>query len=842
MKGYDPKEYLVESQPTVIETIVIGSTMGATFPVTANGLPTNVLLDSGAQKNVISYNMYERLGAPPLQTRVLNVVSATGGSLDPVGETKGEFSINGKTYQSSFIVCRNLRRPMVLGLPFWRQNAIGLQFTRQNTQRLMSGEDILIEVPDHADRGTPIHLNQALKVPPRHYMVAAVDCDVKLRERHTLHISPHLQDKEPNLICIPTCVQNGNERSGKLICNLVNLQQTPIYIPKGETLGYLQDDMTEMNLIEINEIENELVQPCKNWIPKRKQQPSLPKLPEDSAFLLSPAEVETHRKVNLPSVEMTPELTQQFEALKIKYSSAFSKHSGDIGRTGLIEMDIDTGDSPPVCQRPYTLALKHYQWVKGEIELLEKAGVIKQSISPWASPIVIVPKKSGPGEPQKRRLCVDYRKINELEPEVKKAYSKAKGAISLVPLPKIDELYALLRGARIFSTLDLRSGYYHIRLNEASKAKTAFVTPFGKHQFEVVPFGLRQAPVYFQQLISGILNDLDFAFGYLDDIIIFSSDKETHLKHMEIIFAKLEKAGLKLKESKCNFFKTQIQYLGHIVSAEGIKPLPEKCQAIDEMPAPRNVKEVQIFMGIAGYYQKFVPRFSDIARPITELTKKAIVFLWQPKCQVSFEMLKEFLMDEPILIYPDPNKPYYLFTDASKYAWAGVLTQLSDMEEKRKKEGKRCVFQPIQWVSGLFRGSQLGWAALTKEAHAIYRNVKRLSFYLEMAKTFLRSDHLPLKKFLYRNTLNSKVNNWAIELEMYHIVFKWIKGKDNILADVLSRLIKIDPDIEEPGKEFGYSLFDLPPNIDTDIEQSCNEIDFIDIVCYSQVFCRHPSK
>lgn len=832
--------------PFPVETIVIGSTTGATFPVNLELTTVNALLDSGAQKNVLNYDTYERLGAPPLRMRVLNVVSATGGSLDPLGETQCEFDINGHKYATTFIVCRNLRRPMVLGLPFWRKHALGLQFTENKTRRLVSKGDTIIEVPDEEDKGIPIRLEKALRVPSRHYMVAAIDSGIKIPERHTLHISPHLQDKEPNLVCIPTCIQNGDHRSGKLLCNLINLQQSPIFIPKGEILGYLQDDMTEMNLIEINEIESEVIPPCKNWIPKRKQQTKLPTLPEQSAFLLSPADVEVHRTVKLPSVDMPIEMSMKLEALKQKYSAAFSQNSADIGRTGLIEMDIDTGDSPPVCQRPYTLALKHYQWVKGEIELLEKAGVIKQSTSPWASPIVIVPKKSGPGEPPRRRLCVDYRKINELEPEVKKAYSKAKGAVTLVPLPKIDELYALLKGAKIFSTLDLRSGYYHIRLSEASKAKTAFVTPFGKHQFEVVPFGLRQAPAFFQQLISGILNDIDFAFGYLDDIIIFSPDEETHLKHIEIILNKLVQAGLKLKESKCNFFKTQIQYLGHIVSSKGIEPLPEKCQAINEMPAPRNVKEIQIFTGMSGYYRKFVPRYSDIARPITDLTKKTVAFEWLEKCQVSFDMLKEFLMSEPILVYPDPDKPYYLYTDASKYAWAGVLTQLSDIEKKCKEEGKRCVYQPIQWVSGLFRGSQIGWAALTKEAHAIYRNVKRLSFYLEMAKTFVRSDHLPLKKFLYRNTLNSKVNNWAIELEMYHLVFEWIKGKENVLADVLSRLIKVDPDValppEEPGKEFGYSLFDLPSPIDAQNSTNPCEVDFIDMVCTTQVFCRHPSK
>ena len=183
-------------------------------------------------------------------------------------------------------------------------------------------------------------------------------------------------------------------------------------------------------------------------------------------------------------------------------------------------MDIDTGDSPPVSSRPYTLPLKHYEWVQREIESLEWAGVIKKSMSNWASPIVVVPKKSAPGEPPKRRLCIDLRKVNELQQEVL-AEGKKRGQISLHSLSKMYEMYAKLKGMKVFSTTDLRSGYYHIALGKDSRAKTAFVTPFGKCKFLMVPFGLAQAPAYFQLLMNQVLEGLPFAMTYLDDIIIF---------------------------------------------------------------------------------------------------------------------------------------------------------------------------------------------------------------------------------------------------------------------------------------------------------------------------------
>ena len=308
--------------------------------------------------------------------------------------------------------------------------------------------------------------------------------------------------------------------------------------------------------------------------------------------------------------------------------------------------------------------MKHYEWVQREIESLERAGVITKSMSKWASPIVVVPKKSAPGVPPKRRLCVDFRKVNELQQEVITA-GKSKGQISIHPLPKIDEMYAKLKGAKVFSTIDLRSGYHHIALGKSSRAKTAFVMPFGKYKFLMVPFGLAQAPAYFQLLMNKVLKGLKFAMMYLDDIIIFSQDELQHLEHLEIVFSCLQEAGLKMKCSKCDFFKSEIHYLGHLISPEGISPLPNKLDSIGNMPVPNSAKEIKQFLGLTGYYRKFVPRFADISRPLTTLTKKDVKFEWTSACQKSFELLKEALCGEPVLKYADTSKPYTLYTDAS---------------------------------------------------------------------------------------------------------------------------------------------------------------------------------
>ena len=248
----------------------------------------------------------------------------------------------------------------------------------------------------------------------------------------------------------------------------------------------------------------------------------------------------------------------------------------------------------------------------------------------------------------------------------------------------------------------------------------------------------------------------------MDDILIFSPDEETHLKHIKIIFKKLQEAQLKIKLEKCHFFKKHVQYLGHVVSAIGIQPMAEKLTAINNLAPPTNVHKVQQVMGLVGYYRNFIPNFAEISKDIIALTKKGCDFDWSEKCQKAFNYLKKCLTEHPILIYPDPNKEYHLFTDASKSTWCAILMQEVDEDDK---------LHPIAFQSGTFKGSQLSWATLTKEAYAIYMAFCKFSFYLEGAKTTLHCDHAPLKKFLEGKTMNNKVNIWGVELSNFNITF-----------------------------------------------------------------------
>ena len=666
-----------------------------------------------------------------------------------------------------------------------------------------------MELPDTTS-GVQLVLACSIKIRPGGNLEVPLECTRQLTDQMDIRIDTGFHHKNPNIYIPPCCINNPNNKHNPryMPLTIFNLSTVDhLYIGKDTVIAFAEQPVLETYNIELaseDKIKEHLAKP-RNWVPQRHE--TLPEIPHDTAFLCSPADVPGPHKVQLQDKDIATDIRQKFKELCEEYGEAFSKNNKDIGRTKLVKMNIDTGDSPPVSSRPYTLPLKHYEWVQREIESLECAGVITKSMSKWASPIVVVPKKSAPGEPPKRRLCVDFRKVNELQQEVITA-GKTKGQISIHLLPKIDEMYVKLKGAKVFSTIDLRSGYHHIALGKSSRAKTAFVMPFGKYEFLMVPFELAQAPAYFQLLMNKVLKGLKFAMKHLDDIIIFSQDELQHLEHLEIVFSCLREAGLKMKHSKCDFFKSEIHYLGHMISPEGISPLPNKL--------PNSAKEIKQFLGLTGYYRKFVPRFADISRPLTTLAKKDAKFEWTSACQKSFELLKEALCGEPVLKYADTSKPYTLYTDASKYGWAGVLTQ----PHTTTIDGKSTTTDhPVAFVSGLFRGSQLNWAALTKEAFAIYMSVKKLSFYLTDAQILLRSDHKPLEKFLLKNTLNSKVNNWAMELEAFNIQFDYIKGSSNILVDTLSCLIAIDPDTpttpEEPGYEFGYAIFEEFPKVQT---------------------------
>ena len=275
------------------------------------------------------------------------------------------------------------------------------------------------------------------------------------------------------------------------------------------------------------------------------------------------------------------------------------------GRTTLVQHYITVGDAVPVQQKPYRIPYSQRELVKQELDQMLKARVIRPSTSPWASPIVLVTKKDGCV-----RFRVDYRKLNKV------------AKFDAYPMSRIEELIDTVGPAKIISTLDLAKGYWQIPMDEESKDKTAFKTPFGLYEFEVMPFGLRSAPATFQRMINHVLRDCwSFARAYIDNIVVFSSSWEEHLTHLHKVLNCLQEANLTIKMSKCQFGRIKVHYLGHVIGGGQVKPDPRKLEAVRGYPTPVSKKQVRAFLGLAGYYRCFVPHFSTTAEPLTDLTK-----------------------------------------------------------------------------------------------------------------------------------------------------------------------------------------------------------------------------
>ena len=321
-------------------------------------------------------------------------------------------------------------------------------------------------------------------------------------------------------------------------------------------------------------------------------------------------------------------------------------------------MTIDTGTTDPVSRKPCPIARKHTQWVKEEIEKLLATKVICTSCSSWSAPIIVVPKGNGG-----KCLVIDYRALNKVTRKF------------IWVMPKVEDIFSKLNGATYFSTLDLWTRYHHIPLDKPYIPKTAFNSPFRKFEYVKVPFGLAQAPAYFQELMTGILKDFPFAIAYLNDIIIFSKTPQEHLSHICMVFKNLKSANLSMKKSKCSFFSKEIQYLGHILSATGIQPLPAKTHVIQHMRPPTTPKQVRAFLRLVGYYRKFIKGFAKIAKPLTLLTRQQVKFDWTPEHHATFLHLKEAIVQAPILHYPNPNKNYIVYTDTSNDACRAQLSQ-----------------------------------------------------------------------------------------------------------------------------------------------------------------------
>lgn len=465
---------------------------------------------------------------------------------------------------------------------------------------------------------------------------------------------------------------------------------------------------------------------------------------------------------------MNSEEKQEISKLIKEYADIFHLDDKPLTFTSKVKHKIRTKDELPVYTKSYRYPEIHRAEVHRQIEKMLKQNIIRPSHSPWSSPIWVVPKKLDASGQQKWRIVVDYRKLNE------------KTIGDRYPLPHINDLLDKLGRCQYFSTIDLASGFHQIEMDENDIEKTAFNTENGHYEYLRMPFGLRNAPATFQRvmehILRGILNEK--CLVYLDDIIIFSTSLQEHIQNLKAVFERLRQAKFKIQLDKSEFLRKEVAYLGHIVTPEGVKPNPDKIKAIQNYPIPKTPKQLKGFLGLLGYYRKFIKDFAKITKPLTKCLKKdSVIDINNPEYFNCFELCKKLLINEPLLQYPDFSKTFNITTDASGFAIAGVLSQ-----------GKIGSDLPIAYASRTLNSSETNYSTIEKELLAVIYAVKYFRPYIFGRKFNIITDHKPLEWLFSLNEPNSKLMRWRLKLEEYDYDVIYKKGKLNKNADALSRI------------------------------------------------------
>ena len=448
--------------------------------------------------------------------------------------------------------------------------------------------------------------------------------------------------------------------------------------------------------------------------------------------------------------------------LLLEFKDCFSLSEDDVGRTDLIQHNIETGDSLPIRMRPRRLPLAKQTAADKALREMQRAGLIEPSTSSWASPVVMVPKKIK----DDWRFCVDFRPLNKVTK--KDPY----------PLPRIDETLDTVAGSSWFSSLDLRSGYWQVPLALEARPKTAFITNGGLWQFKVLPFGLCNAPATFERLMDKVLADIprQECVVYLDDILVHGESFEAALRALRQVLERVAAAGLKLHPQKCCFMRREVTFLGHRLGGGGVSTMDDKVQAVKDWPTPCSVRDLKSFLGLSSYYRRFVRGFSCIAAPLFRLLQKGEAFMWTEECHAAFTSLQRALMEAPVLAPPDSALPFILDTDASSVGSGAVLAQVTPGGER-----------VVAYYSRTFNRAERHYCVTRRELLAVVSAVRHFKYYLGGLHFTVRTDHSALQWLMTFREPEGQLARWIEELQAYDFTVLHRPGTQHGNADALSR-------------------------------------------------------
>ena len=708
-----------------------------------------LLVDTGSDLNLIKINVVNNR-IKINKNKIYNLIGIGQGMTQTIGEI--EFTIKDKTVKFQLVPeSFQVIQEGILGLEFLKSQSATISFSNSKGGELVLGDDII-----------PLESHTTIYLPPRTKQL--ITLPIRKTDLKTGYIK---------LIQAGPGVYLGNA----------------LVTPKNNTVKIFAINATpeQINLtlppIELEDFE--IISKQKNYLNKKK-----PFIDKDIAHARRICEIAKSLDLNTLNEEERTSLLSIFNQFPCQFHLSTDK----LGHTDIVKHKIITTDEKSINVKQYRYPHIHKEEIQKQVSNLLENDIIEASSSPFNSPLWIVPKKADSQGKVKWRMVIDYRALNE------KTISDA------YPLPNITDILDQLGGAKYFSTLDLASGFHQIPMDPASKSKTAFSTPFGHYEYKRMPFGLKNAPATFQRLMDQILSGLQGIelFVYMDDIVIYSSSLEEHGEKLKKLLGRLQTAGLTLQPEKCHFLRKEIAYLGHVITQDGVKPDPRKIEAVKKFPRPKTRRNIKQFLGLIGYYRRFIPQFAKMAKPLTHLTKLGVKFSWGDLQQKAFETLRDIIISDPILQYPDFNKPFIITTDASDYALGVVLSQGTIGQDL-----------PVAYASRTLNDAETRYSTTEKELLAILFGVEHFRPYIYGRKFSLVTDHRPLVWLHNMKNPGSKLNRWRLRLSEYDYTVTYKPGKVNSNADALSRNPVVENEVEkiEDIRETETKILDEEPKL-----------------------------
>ena len=765
------------------------SSIASTNPIfiraQVNNTYQNVVLDTGSGTSIVNHHFLKRIQHKLFRSVSASFSSANCTVIHIIGEIELEIKINTLSTYITVAVAKDLVTDLLLGTDWINRHVLSLDILNQkviicdilgNTSTTSiiqpSPSSCLsvslthsVTIPQYSTRSIDVHIpmhdcSSVLFEPSDHFRHAEILIPDALVTIHDQHAQLPISNNADHPLTLHKNTYIGMVSHSPIICTMASPFSDTTTSSTLESSAHLSFDSEHLcyvchdNFLSKNDLFRHLRDKCYS-----------PELRQQIERLTAHIEPINHR--------------QQVQHILWKHGKLFDvRNPSTINIT--LENALDTGNHRPIYTPPYRRSLKDHQTLSDETAKLLDRQHIEPSTSPWNSPVVLVRKKDG-----STRFCVDYRKLNDIT--VKDSF----------PLPRIDDIFDQLSQSLYFTKLDFKNGYFQIPLAPEDRPKTAFSTRDNHYQFTVLPQGIKNGPPTFQRIVNQILGTSRsrYCLAYIDDVIIFSNTFADHLSHLDDVLHSLSTANFRLSVDKCTIVTNEIDYLGHHISHNTLRPNTENIRGLLDTSTPITPKDVFRFVKAAEYYRRFIPNFSRIAAPLYKyapstntnhhLSKTAHITL-SPEDQVAFDHLKHLLTTDLVLRLPNNDLPFKIQTDASKLGVGAVLLQTH-------LDGDH----PICYMSKKFTPSQQRWPPIEQECYAIVAAVQHWHHYLHGQHFIIECDHKPLEAFTQKSQLNDKCERWRLKLQSYDFTVKHIKGSSNVMPDYLSRS-PVSPAEEDP--------------------------------------------